>query len=963
MGARDDATSSTVAADSGQTVDVASGETVEAAPAPAGGAAPETPKIASQSGAPPDEDAVALPPPFVFRRELSRGGMGRVLIAWDEQHGREVAIKIVRGADKALTARFAREAQVTARLQHPAIVPVYASGTLADGEPFYVMRLVSGRSLDRVITNRRLPARLALLPNLIAACDAIAYAHDRHVVHRDLKPQNILVGQFGETVVIDWGLAKDLLADPPAAPPPPPPESMFDDEPPAPGSSSTPSGLTLAGQIIGTPIYMPPEQASGREVDERADVYSLGAVLYHVLGGVAPYERRTVSEIISEVLDGPPPPLSSREPEIPADLCAIVDKAMARDPKARYPSAAELAADLKKFQTGQLVGAHRYSLFERVRRFTAKQRAAVAVAAVLLTALVAVSAIGVRSIARERDVARARGDEAQTARAAAEGVVEYLIAELAGRLQRLGRLDLLKGVGEAVVRYEESTARRRADEPPSVRQASALRLIARSEGPRGDRATAERALRASIDLYRRLVAATPSDPALAAGLLGAESELVDVILAGQGATPEAMAFAARDAELTRETLTANDPGLLTAISSALQTIGDLRELSGDNAAEERVLRAAVAAAERAAALAPKQTEPRRVLARAREDLSDVLRRAGRLDQASEERTRAVTLLEALSAEHAGDAVFLFQLKEALHANALLAAALGRYPEAFALAERAVRIAGDLARRDPDNTTWQVAHITAINLRASMLFDTGKYPEARRDYEEVLRVIGALKHPDGESERFRSRATSILGWMELHSGRLPAAIARLSDTVANEERRAAARPNDRETELDLVEALSDLGYAELEARRHDDAIGHLRRASDRVAAFLSTKPSDHRWTIRACFAYAWLGAALGRSGRRDEARVALEHAVAAAERFAASLALDKDSDAAAAVAEAASYALEVLGAGAPSAAVALLERALPALKGQAARGELHDSAKKELPRWERILRAHKQRAGR
>jgi tetratricopeptide (TPR) repeat protein len=958
VGASDEATSSTVAADSGETVDVGSSETVEASPA-SGGEAPPSPQLASSSSGSRPDERVELPPPYVFRRELSRGGMGRILIAWDERHGREVAIKIVRGADAALKARFSREAQVTARLQHPAIVPVYDSGKLADGEPFYVMRLVSGRSLDRVIANRRLPARLALLPNLIAACDAIAYAHDRHVVHRDLKPQNILVGQFGETVVIDWGLAKDLLADPPASTPPPASEALFEEPP----TSSTPSGLTLAGQIIGTPIYMPPEQARGMEVDERADVYALGAVLYHVLGGVAPYQTRTVSEILNEVLDGPPPPLSAREPNLPADLCAIVDKAMARDPKARYPSAAELAADLKKFQTGQLVGAHRYSLFDRVRRFTARQRAAVAVAAVLLSVLVVVSAIGVRRIARERDLARARGDEAQAARAAAEGVVQYLIAELADRLQRLGRLDLLKGVGEAVVRYEESTAKRRTDEAPSARQASALRLIAKAEGPRGDRATAERALRASVDIYRRLVAAAPNDRALAAGLLDAESDLVSVIRTSRGAAPEALAFAAREPELTRESLSSNDPVVLTALSNALQTIGQVREVTGELVLEERAVRAAIAAAERAAAIAPSQSEPRRRLALAREALSAALLRAGRHEQANLERTRAVALLEALSVEHAGDTLFQHQLQRALRDNAVVASSLGRYAEAFALAERTLRIGAELARRDPDNDDWQQAHVAALDLRASMEFDTGKYAEARRDYEEVLRIVAGRKRTSDELEAYRSRALAVLGWMELFAKRYDAAIVHLSEAVANEERRVAARPNDREAELALVEALSDLGYAELQGRRYDDAIGHLRRAGNRVTAFLARSPKDHRWRLRACFADAWLGAALGRSGRRDEARAPLEHAVSLATVIVDEIKPEEDSDASAAIAESSSFALEVMGAAAPPQAAALLERILPVLKGQAARRELHESAATELPRWEKILRAHKQRAAR
>src|SRR5262249_47048465 len=155
-------------------------------------------------------------------------------------------------------------------------------------------------------------------------------------------------------------------------------------------------------------------------------VYALGAVLYHTLAGVPPYDGPSSAAVLSAVVEAPPPPLGR---ELPADLRAIVDKAMARDPRGRYPSAAELAEDLKKFQTGKLVEAHSYSLLERVRRVTARQRAAVAVGLSLLAVMIVLGAIGVRRIARERDVAKARSVEAETARGAAEALVGYLVVE------------------------------------------------------------------------------------------------------------------------------------------------------------------------------------------------------------------------------------------------------------------------------------------------------------------------------------------------------------------------------------------------------------------------------------------------------------------------------------------------------------------------------------------------------
>jgi serine/threonine protein kinase len=198
--------------------------------------------------------------------EHARGGLGRILRARDPRTGRVVALKEVLRPSPDLIARFAREAMVTANLQHPAIVPVYEVGRWPEGEPFYAMKLVEGRSLDAVIQDApTLRERLALVPRLIDVAEAIAYAHGQGVIHRDLKPANVLVGSYGETVVIDWGLAR-RSGDPEAAL--------------ASSLVGVISGaVTLVGDVVGTPLYMPPEQARGEEVDARADVYAL-AMLY-----------------------------------------------------------------------------------------------------------------------------------------------------------------------------------------------------------------------------------------------------------------------------------------------------------------------------------------------------------------------------------------------------------------------------------------------------------------------------------------------------------------------------------------------------------------------------------------------------------------------------------------------------------------------------------------------------------
>ena len=385
----------------------------------------------------PDNDHPELgevdPEHYVHGYEVARGGMGRIIAARDRRLGRVVAIKELVHFTPERAARFEREARITARLQHPAIVNLHEAGRWPSGEPFFAMKLVSGRPLSDIVADRPpLRDRIGLLPHLIAATEAVAYAHQHEIIHRDLKPSNVLVGALGETVVIDWGLAKDLAAadgepelavagsrpdriDPEAAAAAAIAATVEPDSA-EPGRARTGTGsgpgLTMAGSVMGTPGFMPPEQAAGEEVDQRADVYALGAILYAALGGAEPYATSTSQKILDDVLAGPPRPLAQVEPELPQDLVTIVDKAMARRREDRYASAVELAEDLRRFQTGQLVAAHRYSRRELVIRFIVRHRTFFTALLVALVAGAAILGVTFRRIVRERDRAEEASERA-----------------------------------------------------------------------------------------------------------------------------------------------------------------------------------------------------------------------------------------------------------------------------------------------------------------------------------------------------------------------------------------------------------------------------------------------------------------------------------------------------------------------------------------------------------------------
>ena len=371
------------------------------------------------AGEAPDHAELPLvePAAYALGPEVARGGMGRVIAARDLRVGRPVAVKELLVQTPARAARFEREARVTARLQHPGIVPIYEIGRWPDGTPFYAMRMVDGQTLfDALAAADGLAGRLALLPAVIAATEAVAFAHAHRVIHRDLTPANVIVGAYGETVVIDWGLAKDLSG--------------------APAGGAAGEGeredtrISRAGEVLGTAAYIPPEQARGAAVDERADVYALGAILYHVLAGAAPYSGRP-GEILQRVGAGPPPPIEAAAPGAPRDLVSIVGKAMARDPAERYASARELADELVRFRAGVLVEAHAYSRRELWWRWVRRHRAAVIAAAAALIAIAAAGALSLARVLAERD--RAEHERAGAIRASAR------------LLEEQGRQELLAG--------------------------------------------------------------------------------------------------------------------------------------------------------------------------------------------------------------------------------------------------------------------------------------------------------------------------------------------------------------------------------------------------------------------------------------------------------------------------------------------------------------------------------------
>lgn len=361
-----------------------------------------------------DELPVVDPDKYEFLHELNRGGMGRIIEVRERALGRSLVIKeplLHKAANfeerERTCVRFEHEARMTACLNHPNIVAVTEVGQWPWGTPFYSMKKVPrSESLRARIRSARSQAqRLHLLPHIIDAARAVSYAHMRGVVHRDLSPRNILIGEYGETVVIDWGLAKWVTDDKPI-------------EPLSPSISVERTVQTATGCVIGTLPYMAPEQMHGASVDQRADVYALGALLYHAITNVAPYrdqapdERGAADSLLALARTCPPTPVRRLAPRTPAPLCTIIARAMARDRDERIPNADELAQHLLAFTDNQRVVIHAYSIPESLGLWFTRHKHAFA--AVLFSALVLLvgAAVALHSISSSERMAQANAERA-----------------------------------------------------------------------------------------------------------------------------------------------------------------------------------------------------------------------------------------------------------------------------------------------------------------------------------------------------------------------------------------------------------------------------------------------------------------------------------------------------------------------------------------------------------------------
>jgi tetratricopeptide (TPR) repeat protein len=815
---------------------------------------------------------------YVIGAEIARGGMGIIAAAFDRRLGRSIAIKRLERGDSSLARRFAREIRVTASLQHPGIVPIYDSGILPDGQPFYAMRHVPGASLESSIAGCRSHSeRLGLLASVVAAAEAVGYAHERGIIHRDLKPSNILVGRFGETVVIDWGLARVGAAR---------------SEEQAPCGPSLDPVLTNAGSVLGTPRYMSPEQARGEPATRQSDVYSIGAILYHALSGEPPVAGEDVNAILERQARGDIRPLAGVAPRLPGDLVAIVERAMAASAGARYASAGDLAADLRRFQTGQMVAAYSYSRGDLVRRFVRRHRGLVALAALFAIVVSVGAALGLRRIVSEREQAEAQRGRAEQERAGAEDLVKFLLHDLRKKLTAVGRLDALTGVADRVDAYYMTTALGTAERPETMRERAALwdlrAAVARSSGD-GD--AAGRYVERGLELVNRTPPSVRTEE-IRAALLASKAVRMEELSRFEPARALHLEAAALYGQLP-----ADGPDALRK-----RDLGRASRLLGAASMSERLARQADADREYAEAIAilerrerddPGDLEVAATLGSARLSLGQYCSLRGRLDEANGLLEATIAGAKVLDAREPNNSHHRRLLAWSHLTLAAVRAARGQLAEAQRLREQARDVARAMAAIEPASATWQEivaradADLGAVAVaQSSWKAAVTHLSGARTAYEQLV-----VRDP---GHRMYRRGAAIAGAQladaEYELGDVDAARSAWQGALSH--LAASGRSNIPQARLEWAYGLR--GYALMERRS-----GRLAAADQTIAQAVAlvddTPAGDSRpsYTFYRAAVLAESGWIHEARGRRRDANTAWNRAAALLRELAERVPLEPD----------------------------------------------------------------------
>ncbi len=700
---------------------------------------------------------------YELRAEIARGGMGVVYRARQLSLNREVAVKLMLHGALASAEdveRFRAEARAAAALNHPGIIAIHEVGE-CDGQHYFSMDLVPGQNLGEMTRSGPLPARRAA--TLIAeVARAVEYAHRMGVVHRDIKPTNVIVDPEGRTHVTDFGLARRVHFD---------------------------ATITQPGQVLGTPGFMAPELAAGtgHSAGPGVDIYALGALLYHLVTARPPFVGPSLADVLRQVAVADPVAPRLLNPQVPRDLETISLKCLAKEPGARYLTAAEFADDLERFLGDAPIRARPVGWAGRARRW-ARRNQAVAVLATAVAVLLAAAAIGSTYMAAH--VERARRQEAALRQESelrlrqGERLIEFMVGDLVDRLQPVGRLDLLDSTIDEVNRFFSAVVRERMSPEEERIRAKTLRESGNIRFSQGRVAEALADYRQSIAAYRSLLVRFPDNRQWQFELAMVLNNLA-VAQGRQNKFTQCIPIIEESLRIF-QLLVGQEPrnalwltwlgGIAHNFALGYVIFGN----DGDAARIEELLRIAEDAERRAIALDPAAAKPKEHLALVLGTRGEFLKQAGKTDEAMYAYQEKLNLLGDLAAKEPKNQSYRYAYAMALSPPARVNIERGRFREARETLGRVASIIDQMIAEDPVNRDWQVYRINVLVNLGIAFRGEGNAGEALANFQKVWELSAAQPPMPPVGPRW--------GWAADCRYAMESAVAILTE-LADQDRRA------------------------------------------------------------------------------------------------------------------------------------------------------------------------------
>lgn len=845
---------------------------------------------AEQTGAysPQMSNAHALAPTvresrYRILRPHARGGLGEVFVAEDTELRRKVALKEiqVQQADSLNNrGRFVLEAEVTGGLEHPGIVPVYGLGAYPDGRPYYAMRFIHGASLKEAIEQFHASgagfASLAfrqLLRRFQDVCNAIAYAHSRGVLHRDIKPGNIMLGNFGETLVVDWGLAKRLDRADEATTVVPTEES--------PANHPETAFETQQGMVIGTPAFMSPEQAQGNinALTAASDVYSLGATLYVILTGQTAFSGNIV-ELLPRVVQGNFLSPKQRLVSTPAALNAIVVKAMARQPGNRYTTASALAEELERYLADEPVLAYREPWLDRVRRWTRKHRTwvttgTVAGGVLLTAALAGTLLLGEknRQLANANtmlDSANANLTNTNSALVAARQDADdkRAVAEASFRLALQSFNDLVEGIQDKLENHPNTEELRVT---LLAKAQTGLTMLLQEASKSGNHRTLIWAHLRMGDVYDVLGQATkataeyrhahmlagqlydlaPGDPRTLRDL-GTTHERLGIDFEKQAQWDRALKHY-QEMLLRKQHLVerdAHDPVYQRELGIAHIHLSDVKNRLGQSQEAHEHVQKALGCAQRVVELAPTmKSDAERDLSIAYSRLGSSLQTLGHSNEAATAYRKSLAILEPIVPTDPNNILLQRELAYCQSGLGQLCLQTNQVSEALERLQQATQINQRIVDEDKTNTEAKRRLCANFDLLAKAFQRQGKLKDAHDCCLKRYQICQRLAVTDPTSRIFeRELADSLhrLGQTTLNMEQPHEALKHTQQSLTINRRLVEAEPTQSTHHWALSQCLRTIAEIKIELKQFKEAFEHYREGLKSIQALTEREPNNLQW---------------------------------------------------------------------------------------------------------------------